>query len=323
MAKLFTDSSDGLAQVEKRIKSCFRSDSKELSDISAYLLGLGGKRVRPLLALSTARLFGMNEPSQALIDAAAGIELIHMATLLHDDIIDDSPTRRHKTSPFKKYGLAPSLLAGDFLLARAFGLCAHLDLFIIEATEQACVELTEGENLEGTLAVGEIRSLEEYITVVEKKTASLFTLATAVGSHLNSTSSENVNRLKEFGRCAGITFQMVDDILDVTAEEDLLGKPTGTDLRQKTPSLINVLWLLSGDKSALDFFKISQPTSEEAKEAAYQLRKSSIVEDAKKIALQYASEAKQNLFMVDDPKIVLSVQEALSALVDYTLERCS
>jgi len=323
MLKLFSDSEPGLKAVENRMRLCFSSESKLLSEISTYLLELGGKRVRPILALSTARLFGMLKPSQALIDAAAGIEMIHMATLLHDDIIDESPIRRHKVSPFKRYGTAPTLLAGDFLLARAFGLCAHLDQFVIEGTERACIELTEGEILEGTLAPDEVPSLEKYITVVERKTASLFLLAASVGPHLAGASAADVERMKCFGRDAGIAFQMVDDILDVTAEEDLLGKATGTDLKQKTPSLVNVLWLLSGDKKAKEFFNAKDQSAEETKVVAHYLRTSAIIGEAKLLAAEYGARAKKVIMELECKTLDSGTREELIALVDYTLERCA
>ena len=181
--EVFTLAQSGLVAVEDRLLSCFRSDAPELTTISTYLMQQGGKRIRPVLALLSARLFGMNEPSTALVDVAAGIELIHMATLLHDDIIDESPVRRHKRSAYLEFGLPPSLLTGDFLLVRAFGLCALLDDFVVQRTEQACVELVEGEILEGKLTPSNPASFPHYLNVVSKKTASLFALACELGGH--------------------------------------------------------------------------------------------------------------------------------------------
>ncbi len=178
---LVTSNFANLQRVEAQIRETFRSDAETLTKISEYLLALGGKRIRPLLAIVSGRLFGMDTPSSELVAAAAGIELIHMATLLHDDIIDQSPTRRSRDSAYRAFGLPNSLITGDFLLARAFGLCAHLYTFVIEATERACVELTEGEILEGHLGSGTAVSLEDYLGVVKRKTASLFALAGSVG----------------------------------------------------------------------------------------------------------------------------------------------
>lgn len=320
VAAMFQENGAGLAQVERRIKSCLGSDAILLTEISEYLLALGGKRIRPLLALVVYRLFGHFDTPAQLIDAAAGIEMIHMATLLHDDIIDASPTRRHRASPFRQYGMPPTLLAGDFLLARAFGLCAHLDLFIIEETERACVELTEGETLEGTLLPAQPPSLQDYRTVVEKKTASLFGLAAAVGSHLARIPDEAVTTIRKFGVKTGTCFQMVDDILDITADVDLLGKPTGTDLKQKTPSLVNVLWWESGDEKARTFFSIDDPSPADVTDAVKHLRGSTIISQAREIATREANEAREILTYT--PSVSPHIRDQLLALLDLTLERC-
>ena len=174
--RAFIAGSPTLHKIEKRISSCLSSEASQLTEISGYLLRLGGKRVRPLMTTMTSRLCGMSTATPALIDAAAGIELIHMATLLHDDIIDKSITRRSQPSAYSKYGLASTLLTGDFLLVKAFGLCARLDRFVIEATENACIELTEGEVLEGRITANRQIDFDDYVTIIKKKTASLFTL---------------------------------------------------------------------------------------------------------------------------------------------------
>jgi geranylgeranyl pyrophosphate synthase len=318
----FSSVSGGLSEVENNIRKELQSDSQTLVDIPAYLLGLGGKRIRPLLCLLTAKLFNLELSNQTLIDTASGIELIHMATLLHDDIIDESPLRRSKTSAYKKYGLASTLLAGDFLLVKAFGLCAKLDKFIITETERACVELTEGEILEGTLDSNSGKTLEQYLIVVGKKTASLFSLATATATFIAGRDQKIVETMKMFGLYTGIAFQMVDDILDIVADEDLLGKPSGTDLKQKTPSLINILWLNSGDERAKTYFAIESPTMEQAKEAANYLKTTSIIEEARTLAEQYIERAKNSLSAAATVNANLNTKAHLVSILDYTLNRC-
>jgi octaprenyl-diphosphate synthase len=244
----FVSASSALRSVEQRIREKIAEQESPFTEIATYLLDLGGKRIRPLLTILCARLFNMHEPSEKLVDVAAGVELVHMATLLHDDIIDQSPTRRNKASAFAKFGVAPTLLAGDFLLARAFGLCTNVDSFVIQETEQACVALSEGELLEGTLEPGRVLVFDDYVDIVSKKTAALFALAALSGAHIAGAEMAEVEQMRQFGLRVGVAFQMIDDILDITANEDLLGKPAGTDLRQRTPSLVNVMWLASGDR---------------------------------------------------------------------------
>lgn len=318
----FLSTSDSLKEVEVRVTASLASDASKLTEVGTYLQELGGKRIRPLLTILSARLFGMHTPSKSLIDVAAGIELIHMATLLHDDIIDESSTRRGKPSAFHSYGLITTLLAGDFLLVRAFALCAHLDTFIIDATEEACVALTEGELLEDKLTIERNLSLSEYLTIIDKKTASLFSLASKAGSHSAGASPENVSKISAYGTAAGIAFQMIDDILDIVADEDLLGKPAGADLRQHTPSLLNILWLNSGDEAATAFFATERSTPEQCKAAMQCIKDSSILEDARKIAEDCAQKAINHLYTIPEELIDLKTRTQLEALVQYTLERC-
>lgn len=317
----FIAGADGLQLIEQRIKDCLGSEAEVLSEISHYLLGLGGKRIRPLLSVLVARMFKSPELSSELLDAAAGIELIHMATLLHDDIIDQSPRRRSKPSAYVEYGLAETLLTGDFLLVKAFGLCAKLDPYIIEQTERACIALTEGEVLEGTLLHGRKISLEQYCDIIGKKTASLFGLATAVGAHCAGQAPEVRDSLFNFGYSAGRAFQMVDDILDITADEDLLGKPSGTDLKQRTPSLVNILWIESGDSRALEFFSAETVSPEDCASAQEILCGSEVLLQAKNIAAQEAQIARESLLSLNQNSINTDLQKSLLALVDYTIER--
>lgn len=270
---------EGLDELEAIIQENLVSDAPALTEIAAYLIKLGGKRIRPSLALITAKAFGMPKPTEQLLDGAAGIELIHSATLLHDDIIDKSPKRRSEVSAFLKYGLGETLLAGDFLLVRAFGLCAHLDEYIVKATTEACVELTEGEILETPL-FKDAHSLEDSILIARKKTASLFRLAAECATHLAGCPPETVQHMRTFGDRLGIAFQVLDDILDVTADENVLGKAAGIDIRERKPTVVNVLWLET--ESALSRILITPPQDEE----------SAIIEDSLKEILECGVAAK-------------------------------
>ncbi|MFM1846593.1 MAG: hypothetical protein RL417_67 [Pseudomonadota bacterium] len=312
----------GLDKVESLIEEKLVSEAPLLHEIPQYLLTLGGKRMRPVLSLMMARALGQTTPSTALIDVAAGIELIHMATLLHDDIIDRSPLRRHQASPFVKYGLESTLLSGDFLLVRAFSLCARLDQFVIDATERACIELTEGEILEVPLDKG-AHSIESSITIARKKTASLFWLATRTAAHLSGASAEVVEHCSLFGEKLGIAFQILDDILDVVASEDLLGKKSGIDIREKKPSLVNVMWLRSGAASA-QILRQSGPIAEDIVERAVgELRRSPVVQEAREMALRYTAEALAALEFIEKntPNADPTTLGHLRTLIDYTVER--
>ena len=316
----------GMAEVEERVRSKFVSDAPLLEEIPHYLLTLGGKRIRPALCLLTAQLCGEKDIPEELIDVASGIELIHMATLLHDDIIDNSPIRRGKTSPHIEFGESNTLLAGDFLLVRAFSLCARLDNFIVEETEEACIRLTEGEILEAPL-VKRRCNLEQSLDIAEKKTAALFGLAALSGGHIAGASKDAVLELKKFGIEIGIAFQILDDILDVIADEDLLGKKCGGDLIERKPSVINVLWLDSGDPLAEKVLLCEEPAEESLrKEAIEKFREpgNEVVEKARQLAeerIRSAQAALKNTIECLGGNSNVDAEEILQMLLSFTLKR--
>ncbi|MCC6932878.1 MAG: polyprenyl synthetase family protein [Deltaproteobacteria bacterium] len=308
--------------VEKRIAQSVKCEAEKLTAISDYLFHLGGKRVRPVLGILVAKLFGVTEPTEDLINAGAGVELIHMATLLHDDIIDKSLKRRHQQSPFSKYGLSSTLLAGDFLLVRAFGLCAQLDKTVINKTEKACVYLTEGEELEGIIADGRHVTMRQYENVIAKKTASLFELCCGVGAYLANADAQAVRHMEQFGRYLGLAFQVIDDILDITADESVLGKPAGTDLKQKTPSIINILWLESGAHVAKEFFAQAEPSASSVTFAIQSIKQAGIIEQAREIAMHYSEKTQTSLNECAPYIVDKDIARQLSAVVAFTLTRC-
>jgi octaprenyl-diphosphate synthase len=317
-----------LTAVEEIIRASFRSDVAPMRDIPEYLLSLGGKRIRPALTLLTSKAISDTEVSSETLFIAAGIELIHMATLMHDDIIDQSPIRRHKPSPYAKFGTPLTLLSGDFLLTRAFGLCAKLDDTVIAATEQACIELVEGEALETALN-NHHHTLQSSLNIAQRKTASLFRLAAFCAGHLNGLNQDVLQLLSEFGERLGIAFQIIDDILDVTATEATLGKRPGLDIIERKPSIVNVIWLNSGAELAKRLLTPPDTTDDsEAKfadEALAVLKGSVYIGEAKALARRYGEDAalalKEALKLLPQKKGTPDAVAGLLAVIDFALER--
>jgi octaprenyl-diphosphate synthase len=313
-----------IAQVEARIRKTFSSDVVLMREIPEYLLGLGGKRIRPILALLSAKALGASEITDDIIDISAGIELIHMATLMHDDIIDQSPIRRHKPSAYAKYGISATLLSGDFLLTRAFGLCSKLDDEIIEATEQACIELVEGETIETAIPLQE-HTLETSLTIATRKTASLFRLAAFCAAHLTDSSDQSKASMAKFGESLGIAFQIIDDILDVTSDEATLGKRPGIDISERKPSLVNILWVQSGDEHAqrLVMTPSAHLDAEFVSSSLEKLKNGPVIQKAKELARHYADTASKHLAeaLGGDLTNLTPEGEALFAVIDFALER--
>lgn len=313
-----------LAAVEELIRSRLSSDAEDLSNISHYLFSLGGKRIRPILTLLCSKVFSQEVPPEVL-KISAGIELIHMATLLHDDIIDKSPLRRHHESPLSKFGVTGTLLAGDFLLTRAFGLCGSLDQFIIDETEKTCVALTEGEIMETPLYVEE-HSIASSLEIARKKTASLFRLATLAPTHLHGCDHKVQNTMAIFGEKLGLSFQIMDDILDVTSSSASLGKQPGSDLRERKPSIINTLWLESGNPLSKKL--LVSPEAEQdhfISVALTAINEGDTIDKAKKLASQYVRDAKQALdtTMEQSKSYNIDIISDLKIIADYAIERIS
>lgn len=320
ISEIFSEFSSDLVIVEDRIKASLSSDAKKLTEISTYLLDLGGKRIRPLMCLLSSRMFGMQTPSPEVIKVAAGIELIHMATLLHDDIIDKSPTRRGKPSAYLKFGSDATLLAGDLLFVRAFGLCGALDKYTIANTEEACIAVIEGEEIEGFLSATENYPMSRYMQVIEKKTSALFALSCKIGAHLAGASPQVVEQLHKFGILAGTSFQIVDDILDITADEKTLGKKPGNDLRQCTPTIINLSWMEKCPEEARDFFFNRESGKElDISIAIKSINNAGILEDARIMANDYSTKAKELLESL--PNTQQKERDIFNSILEFTLER--
>src|SRR5205823_8495825 len=220
-----------LAQVEKEIGLESISSVDAVTYIGQYLQTGGGKRLRPILTLLCGRLFGESTPG--LTRMAAVMEMIHTATLVHDDVIDMAKTRRGRPSINVVWGNHTSVLAGDWLYMQAFQVAlrernfAILDL-LINITQM----MVEGELLQ-LERVGKIGVTEaDYMELIDRKTASLFSACARLGAVCANAGEEIENRLGEYAWHLGIAFQLVDDILDFTSREKILGKPVGNDLRE-------------------------------------------------------------------------------------------
>jgi octaprenyl-diphosphate synthase len=231
-----------LQLVEQTLARAIGSKEQRLTDIAAYLIDGGGKRVRPMVTLLVHLALG-GKGSQDIVDIAAAIELIHTATLLHDDIIDCADTRRGKVSAYKKFGLKSTLVAGDFLFIKAFEFAGKFDENVVQWTADACTLLTEGEILQGYFNRNSAVTLSDYIEIVKRKTASLFQTGCKVGAYLAGATPAIVDEAERYGLNMGIAFQIVDDVLDIVGHADLLGKPIGMDLRDGNPSLPIILAL--------------------------------------------------------------------------------
>jgi octaprenyl-diphosphate synthase len=220
-----------LAAFEDRIAEELRSDVAFIEAIGAELVGAGGKRLRPTLAFLASDLLGAD--GEDAMGVALAVELLHSASLLHDDLIDDAATRRGAAAAFRRYGNVVSVMSGDFMLARVLGLLARTgNSAFTQLMSETAVRICEGEVLQFQMSALETWSIDTYRVVIEGKTAALFAAALEGVALVAGASQEQRTALREFGLAYGRAFQMRDDYLDLLGDAEVLGKPIGSDLRE-------------------------------------------------------------------------------------------
>lgn len=282
MSFSFPNIQPSLEQLEKKLSREFSSYKGIAGELSLYATDGRGKRLRPLLLFLSGNLFGSIGDQH--ITAAAAIELIHTATLIHDDIIDEAEIRRKKPSLNKAYGPELAVMTGDLVLSHAMGLLVSLpNNRIARQVTQITNEICEGEMLQTFRRFHLGITESEYIEVIEKKTASLFGVSCQIGAELSGADIKASSVLAEFGRSLGIAFQIVDDCLDIVGSEDELGKSLGTDMKKGKLTLpfIRLLNQLHGKEKEELEKGISVPlTPEKIKTVQECLRSKGMVEEA-------------------------------------------
>lgn len=304
-----------LARVEQRILDLVQSREESLQRIASELILAGGKRVRPALALLVFRAAGGDDPSDT-IEVGAALELIHSATLLHDDILDSGQTRRGRPSPLARHGVAFTLVAGDFLFSRAFGVAGRFDETVVGWATEACIHLCEGEMLQQRFRRNPEVTAEDSHEIAARKTASLFGQAARIGAHFAGATPETVDAMRRLGHEIGISFQIVDDLLDVLGPPEVIGKPVGSDLREGSPALPTVLGLRRLPEVAAAFTDPT-PSPEAVARALRALRDSTVLDEVRRCAAQHIRDAERQLDRLPHS----AFRAALASLIQELLAR--
>ena len=310
---------DDLAAVEREFARQSNSEIRVVTEIAEYLLAGGGKRIRPLLLLLAAR--ALNFQGESRIRMGAVVEMLHTATLVHDDIIDTADTRRGRPSANTTWGNSKCVLAGDWLYMQSFQIALdernfHLLDLLISLTQQ----MVEGELLQ-IQKLGHLINEQEYLDLIDRKTASLFRVSMQLGAAL-AGSDENVERLfGEYGHNLGMAFQVIDDVLDLTAEESVLGKPAASDLREGKATLAVIHALERGtgeEREAIrtvladrSFVRVPH------KDILVILRRYGSLEYAMDMARAYAEAARQSIAELPDT----DAKRALKWVPGFVIER--
>ncbi len=290
-----------------------------IRDVAAHLIMSGGKRIRPLLTLLCARLCGYEGKDH--IKLAAAVEFIHTATLLHDDVVDESALRRGKPTANEAFGNKSSVLVGDFLFAQAFQLMVQTNsLAVLGALSHASAVIVTGE-VKQLLIEGDPETSEAtYLDVIYHKTAALFAAACESGAMLECDHEMQYD-LAEFGKCIGMAFQLVDDALDYVADERTLGKETGNDLREGKITLPLIVAYHQGTKEEKAFWKeilehktVDDPTWQKALRYLHSHR---AIKHTLGIASQYCAKARH----VIEPLPEGDAKKALQEIITFCEQR--
>ncbi len=311
---------DDLARVEELFQEQARSDVKLVSEIGRYIQEGGGKRIRPALLLLACRLCGYRGNRAILL--ASVVEFIHTATLLHDDIIDEATVRRGRRSVNSRWGNDITVLLGDFLYTKSMSMALSQDnLKILRLLSDVTLRMIEGEILEiernGDLKVNP----EDHIDIIRRKTADLFAGCMRIGAILGEVGPEKEEALAAYGLDLGTCFQMVDDLLDFTAEEKTLGKPVANDLREGKLTLPMIFLLRRAGAPGID--KVSTVLEDRGfgrvsrEEIVRLAREHGALDEARGLAEQYAAAARRDLLVFDRSPY----REALEAMPDFILAR--
>lgn len=240
---------EDLAKVNVVINQAVQSDVALISQIGTYIIGAGGKRLRPIITILSGKAVGYDDDK--LYSLAAMVEFIHTSTLLHDDVVDESDLRRGRKTANNIFGNAAAVLVGDFLYTRAFQLMVDSgSMRILEVMADATNIIAEGEVMQ-LMNIGNIDITEEqYIQVIQYKTAKLFEAAAQVGAILGKATPEQEKALKDYGMYVGTAFQIIDDVLDYSGETEEIGKNVGDDLAEGKPTLPLIYLMRNGSPQA-------------------------------------------------------------------------
>jgi heptaprenyl diphosphate synthase len=244
-------------RVESTLLAAVAAEDELMAQMGVHLIDAGGKRQRPLFAVASAAL-AAGEPdvvaalvTDDVVRGGVSVELVQVGSLCHDDVIDEATTRRGAESVNSRWGNLKAILAGDFLLAKASEIAASLGTEVAGLLAATIGRLCEGEVLELRMAYSADRSEASYLAAIEGKTAALFATACRVGGIVGDLPRADIDRVTEFGRLYGMAFQVVDDVLDVVATDEQLGKPAGHDIAEGIYNLPVLRALAAGNDELL------------------------------------------------------------------------
>jgi octaprenyl-diphosphate synthase len=317
LSTIYEPVQEDLLKVEDELEAVSRVDFPWLAELLDYSLKGGGKRIRPALALLVGRLYHYN--LDTLLPMGTAVELLHEATLIHDDAIDKSPVRRGRPTVYKVWGEDKAVLLGDYLFAKAGELTAITqNIRVIKLFAQTLRTISAGELAQIFNAYSLEQTYQQYIQRISSKTAALFILATESGAVLSKAPEESISILIDYGYNLGIAFQIVDDILDFIGTEEEIGKPIGSDLAQGTLTLPSMLLMerYPEDNPVKRLFQ-NRDRQENIQMAIEQVRNSPIIDRCYNVASDYSAKACRNLHLLPEN----TSRQSLMDIASYVIRR--
>ncbi|MFM8898527.1 MAG: polyprenyl synthetase family protein [Burkholderiales bacterium] len=284
---------EDMAHVDAVIQHRLHSDVALIQQISHYIVGAGGKRLRPMLVLLFSQALGFKGPERW--ELAAAVEFIHTATLLHDDVVDESSLRRGRPTANAQFGNAASVLVGDFLYSRAFQMMVSVNnLRVLDVLADATNVIAEGEVLQLMNMHDADLAVDDYLQVIRFKTAKLFEASARLGAVLGGASATVEDECAHYGRCLGTAFQLVDDLLDYEGATEKLGKNVGDDLREGKATLPLLLAMSKGSPGETALIRHAIEHGEVARlgEVIEIVRRTGAIEGTRAAARAQAQEAR-------------------------------
>jgi octaprenyl-diphosphate synthase len=311
---------DEMGEVNQIILSQARSDVALIPELAQHLINSGGKRLRPMLTIGAAKLCGYRGDGH--IKLAAAVEFMHTATLLHDDVVDESDMRRGKKSARLLWGNQASVLVGDFLLGQAFRMMVNVgSLGALKILSEASAIIAEGEVMQLAASKNMSTTEEDYLAVIQAKTAALFSAAAEIGAVITGRSASEQAALRLYGANIGLAFQLIDDALDYSGEAASLGKRVGDDFREGKITLPVVLSYRRGSVEERAFWRRTLQDGAigdaDLDEAIALMRRHNAIEETIERACLYGKEAREALHVF--PKS--EARTALLDAIDFSISR--
>ena len=311
---LFNQINSDLQRVEKELTQFVETDFPILQDSAVHLLAAGGKRLRPAFTLLAGKFYGY--PLERLIPVAMALELIHMATLVHDDVVDASMTRRGRPTVKANWGNIVSVQTGDYLLAKSLMLIAKIDNpEVSRILAEVSVEMCQGEIQQIKCSFDVDQTIKQYYYRIKRKTALLISACCRLGALVSEAPRSQVWALGAYGHSLGMAFQIVDDVLDLTAKPSEFGKPIGGDLHQGIMTLPMILALKSSENPAhlKALLRKMDKTDQEVSETIELIRSTGAIDESMHLVDLYILKAKRHL--QDLPKV--PTRKALEELAEF------